>query len=274
MQKAQGRLSSKSETAGAIRYALARWHALTRYAEDGLSRSTTVLPNGRYEPWRSAGKTSFSLDPIAAENGPQPCTPSSAQPSSTVSTRSSTSAPCSEASRTTRSAASANCSPGTSQTRSKQTLHKQPKTHATGVRLPPTSACLNTAIICSTEKRFFLIQSLPYPGQFWSKTNIATGSNLPGPIIGDRILPQTQPQPKTLPRKHPPRNGKQIHPATIRSPQQKPPHLACSDAYGRRTVAAAGSVDARGLMSCCSLSAGRELFSHKNQRRSRERHQP
>jgi transposase len=36
MQKAQSRLSSKSETAGAIRYALARWHALTRYAEEGL----------------------------------------------------------------------------------------------------------------------------------------------------------------------------------------------------------------------------------------------
>jgi transposase len=36
MQKVQGRLSSKSETAAAIRYALARWHALTRYADDGL----------------------------------------------------------------------------------------------------------------------------------------------------------------------------------------------------------------------------------------------
>lgn len=36
MQKAQARLSSKSETAGAIRYALARWHALTRYADEGL----------------------------------------------------------------------------------------------------------------------------------------------------------------------------------------------------------------------------------------------
>jgi transposase len=36
MMKAQGRLSSKSETAGAIRYALSRWHALTRYADDGL----------------------------------------------------------------------------------------------------------------------------------------------------------------------------------------------------------------------------------------------
>jgi transposase len=36
MEKAQGRLSSKSETAGAIRYALSRWHALTRYVDEGL----------------------------------------------------------------------------------------------------------------------------------------------------------------------------------------------------------------------------------------------
>jgi transposase len=36
MEKAQAKLSSKSETAGAIRYALARWRALTRYADDGL----------------------------------------------------------------------------------------------------------------------------------------------------------------------------------------------------------------------------------------------
>jgi hypothetical protein len=36
MEKALHRLSSKSETAGAIRYALSRWRALTRYTEDGL----------------------------------------------------------------------------------------------------------------------------------------------------------------------------------------------------------------------------------------------
>jgi transposase len=36
MEKAQGRLSSKSETAAAIRYAVSRWHALTRYADNGL----------------------------------------------------------------------------------------------------------------------------------------------------------------------------------------------------------------------------------------------
>jgi len=36
MEKALRSLSSKSETAGAIRYALSRWRALTRYTEDGL----------------------------------------------------------------------------------------------------------------------------------------------------------------------------------------------------------------------------------------------
>ena len=36
MEKALRSLSSKSETAGAIRYALSRWRALVRYAEDGL----------------------------------------------------------------------------------------------------------------------------------------------------------------------------------------------------------------------------------------------
>jgi hypothetical protein len=36
MEKALRKLSSKSETAGAIRYALSRWRALTRYTEDGM----------------------------------------------------------------------------------------------------------------------------------------------------------------------------------------------------------------------------------------------
>lgn len=36
MEKALRSLSSKSETAGAIRYALSRWRALTRYTEDGM----------------------------------------------------------------------------------------------------------------------------------------------------------------------------------------------------------------------------------------------
>ena len=36
MEKSLRQLSAKSETAGAIRYALAHWRALTRYADDGL----------------------------------------------------------------------------------------------------------------------------------------------------------------------------------------------------------------------------------------------
>jgi hypothetical protein len=36
MEKALRSLSAKSETAGAIRYAISRWRALTRYTEDGL----------------------------------------------------------------------------------------------------------------------------------------------------------------------------------------------------------------------------------------------
>ena len=36
MEKALRSLSSKSETAAAIRYALSRWRALTRYTDDGL----------------------------------------------------------------------------------------------------------------------------------------------------------------------------------------------------------------------------------------------
>jgi transposase len=36
MEKACGSLSTKSETAGAIRYTLSHWRALTRYVDDGF----------------------------------------------------------------------------------------------------------------------------------------------------------------------------------------------------------------------------------------------
>jgi len=36
MEKSLRKLSAKSETAGAIRYALSHWRALTRYVDDGL----------------------------------------------------------------------------------------------------------------------------------------------------------------------------------------------------------------------------------------------
>ena len=45
MESNLSRLSRKSDTA-AIRYALSRWHALTRYLDDG------ALEIGRVEMWR------------------------------------------------------------------------------------------------------------------------------------------------------------------------------------------------------------------------------
>jgi len=39
MEKSLRQLSPKSETAAAIRYALSRWRALTRYIDDGLAAS-------------------------------------------------------------------------------------------------------------------------------------------------------------------------------------------------------------------------------------------
>jgi hypothetical protein len=48
MDKALRSLSAKSETAAAIRYALSRWRALTRYTDDGL------LEIGRVEMWRGS----------------------------------------------------------------------------------------------------------------------------------------------------------------------------------------------------------------------------
>jgi len=48
LEKSLRQLSAKSETAGAIRYALAHWRALTRYVDDGL------LEIGRVEMWRGS----------------------------------------------------------------------------------------------------------------------------------------------------------------------------------------------------------------------------
>jgi len=46
MEKMLRSLSTKSDTASAIRYALSRWSALTRYIDDGK------LEIGRVEMWR------------------------------------------------------------------------------------------------------------------------------------------------------------------------------------------------------------------------------
>ena len=42
-----GKLSRKSDTAMAVRYALGRWEALLRFADDGASKSIIMQPNER-----------------------------------------------------------------------------------------------------------------------------------------------------------------------------------------------------------------------------------
>ena len=74
MEKALRSLSTKSETAAAIRYALSHWRALNRYVDDGrleidnsaAERSLRAVVLGR--------KTISSWDLIPADNGPQLCT--------------------------------------------------------------------------------------------------------------------------------------------------------------------------------------------------------
>ena len=81
MEKMRRPLSLKSETAGAIRYALSRWRALTRYTGDRRLESTTAQPNGRCVPSRSGARTAYSSVPIAAASVPPPSTASLDRPS-------------------------------------------------------------------------------------------------------------------------------------------------------------------------------------------------
>jgi Transposase IS66 family len=84
MEVTLAKLSRKSDTAVAIRYASSRWRPLTRYVDDGqldidnnaAERALRVVALGR--------KTTFSADPTPEENELQPSTPCSAQPGSTT----------------------------------------------------------------------------------------------------------------------------------------------------------------------------------------------
>ncbi len=143
MEKAQRSLSSKSETAGAIRYALSRWRALTRYTEEGLLEIETAPQNGLCVLWHSDAKTFCSPVLTAEANVPPPCIASSARPSSTGSIRNSICALCSHASPIIPSPRSTNSCHGTWRRRSKATLPKLPKTHSSRVRLK-TSGHLTT----------------------------------------------------------------------------------------------------------------------------------
>src|SRR5258706_6768655 len=62
------KLSKKSDTATAVRYALGRWDALTTMA---TWRSTTTLRNDRCAPWLLAGRITCLRDPIEVEKAPR-----------------------------------------------------------------------------------------------------------------------------------------------------------------------------------------------------------
>jgi hypothetical protein len=154
MQKAQGGLSSKSETAGAICYALARWHALTRYADDGLleidnsaaERALRAVALGRKnflfvgsDGGGQRAAAMYSLIGSAKINGLNP----ELYP-----------LPCSPGSLITRSAASPTCCHGTWQTHSRHTLQKQPKTHSTGVRQKTSGHMLRHSLCVKRDKTY------------------------------------------------------------------------------------------------------------------------
>jgi hypothetical protein len=70
LQANLAKLSKKSDTAVAIRYALGRWTALTRYCTRVPWRSTTTRPSVRYAPSLSDGRTISSPGLTRAVSAP------------------------------------------------------------------------------------------------------------------------------------------------------------------------------------------------------------
>jgi len=74
MEKALHSLSAKSETAAAIRYALSRWRALSRYTENGLLEIDNSAAERALRAVALGRKNYLFAGSIAAENEPPPCT--------------------------------------------------------------------------------------------------------------------------------------------------------------------------------------------------------
>jgi Transposase IS66 family len=83
MEQSLRSLSTKSETAGAIRYALSRWKALTRYLDDGLLEIDDSAAERALRAVALGRKIISSVGLTRAATGPLPSTRWSAQPSST-----------------------------------------------------------------------------------------------------------------------------------------------------------------------------------------------
>jgi transposase len=73
MEKALRSMSAKSETAGAIRYALSRWRALTRYTDDGLFEIDNSAAERALRAVALGRKNYYSPVPIAVASVPPPC---------------------------------------------------------------------------------------------------------------------------------------------------------------------------------------------------------
>jgi hypothetical protein len=74
LEKSLRSLSTKSETAGAIRYALSHWRALTRYVDDGLLEIDNSAAERALRAVALGRKTTFSLARTPVANGPPPST--------------------------------------------------------------------------------------------------------------------------------------------------------------------------------------------------------
>ena len=74
MEKALRSLSTKSETAAAIRYALSHWRALTRYVDDGRLEIDNSAAERSLRAVVLGVRTISSWDLIPADNGPRLCT--------------------------------------------------------------------------------------------------------------------------------------------------------------------------------------------------------
>jgi hypothetical protein len=80
LEKSRQQLSAKSETAGAIRYALAHWRALTRYVDNGLLEIDNSAAERALRAVALGRKNYLSVDRTRAANARPPSTLWSAQP--------------------------------------------------------------------------------------------------------------------------------------------------------------------------------------------------
>jgi hypothetical protein len=75
LEKSLRSLSTKSETAGAIRYALSHWRALTRYVDDGLLEIDNSAAERALRASPSDARTTFSVARTPAANALPQSTP-------------------------------------------------------------------------------------------------------------------------------------------------------------------------------------------------------